>query len=96
METQKLPNLLNRSVNKSSRFATTKCFVIHDKNGTDYGEGNINVTSIKFGTENIESSLCDYSDAYILVTGKNGVTNGVANADMAFKNCASFIKCTTF
>ena len=31
-----------------------------------YGEGNRNDESIKFETKVIKSSLCDYSDVYIL------------------------------
>ena len=30
--------------------------------------------SLKFGTENIKSSLCNYSDAFILFTGNIAVT----------------------
>ena len=45
--------------------------------------------------ESIESSLCNYSDAYILVTGNFAVTGGNANAKVAFKNCASFKECST-
>ena len=43
--------------------------------------------SIKFETENVKSSLCDYSDAFILVTEDIKVA-GNNNADVAFKNCA--------
>ena len=43
--------------------------VIHDRNGTDYGEGNENYTSIKFETENIKPNLSDYSEVYTIVTG---------------------------
>ena len=53
---------LNDSDNESSKF-----HVIHNQNGTDYGEGNENRTSIKSETKGIKSSLCNYSDAYILV-----------------------------
>ena len=35
---------------------------------------------IKFLTKAIESSLCDYSDAYILVTGNIAVTRTIAAA----------------
>ena len=35
---------------------------------------------IKFLTKSIESSLCDYSDAYILVTGNIAVTRTIATA----------------
>ena len=41
----------------------------------------------------LESSLCDYSDAYILVTGNINVTGGNANTKVAFKNCAPFTEC---
>ena len=50
--------------------------------------------SIKFETESIKSSLCDYSDAFILVTGDITV-NTNNNADVAFKNCAPFSTCKT-
>ena len=43
----------------------------------------------------IESSLCGYSDAYILVTGNINVTGGNANTKVAFKNCAPFKECKT-
>ena len=35
---------------------------------------------IKLGTKSIELSLCDYSDAYILDTGKITVTRTIAAA----------------
>ena len=69
METQKIVNLLGDADNESSKFATRKWYVINDQNNTNYGEGNESGTIIKFETKVIKSSLCDYSDAYILVTG---------------------------
>ena len=48
--------------------------------------------TIKFETETIKSSLCDYSDAFILFTGNITVTAN-NNADIAFKNCAPFSTC---
>ena len=50
---------------------------------------------IKFLTRSIESSLCDYSDAYILVTGNISVTPNNAATQVIFKNCAPFEKCRT-
>ena len=50
--------------------------------------------TIKFETETIKSSLCDYSDAFILVTGNITVAAN-NNTDVAFKNCAPFSTCTT-
>ena len=49
--------------------------------------------SIKFLTKSIESSLCDYSDAYILVTGN--ITSGGNDTKAAFNNCAPFTKWRT-
>ena len=48
---------------------------------------------IKFLTSSFESNLCDYSDAYLLVTGNINVTGSYANTKVAFKNCAPFRKC---
>ena len=45
-------------------------------------------------TESIKSSLCDYSDAFILVTGDITVTAN-DNTDVAFKNCEPFSRCKT-
>ena len=50
---------------------------------------------IKFLTKSIESSLCDYSDAYILVTGNITATPNNAATQVVFKNCAPFEKCRT-
>ena len=50
--------------------------------------------SIKFETESIKSSPCDYSDAFILVTGD--ITENAGNHTyVAFKNCAPFTTCKT-
>ena len=50
----------------------------------------------------LRSSLCDYSDAYILVKGNLSVSNtaGAAaanntNKKLIFKNCAPFTNCLT-
>ena len=56
---------------------------------------------IKFKTSMLRSSLCDYTDAYILVKG-NIIVNNTAAADVdasntnikvIFKNCAPFTSC---
>ena len=91
METQKIINLLNDSSNEESKFATKKWYVIDSQTTKGkYKQGD----TIKFETETIKSSLCDYSDAFILVTG-NITVNADNNADVAFKNCAPFSTCTT-
>ena len=50
--------------------------------------------TIKFETETIKSSFCDYSDAFILVTGNIAIAAG-NNTDVAFTNCAPFSTCKT-
>ena len=84
METQKIVNLLNSSENEYSKFATKKWYIIDSE--TSYSHHN----PIKLLTKSIESSLCDYSDAHVLVTGNIAVTGGNANIKVAFKNCAPF------
>ena len=76
METQKIVNLLGDADSEYSKFATRKRHVINDQNNADYGEGNKSGTTVKFETKVIKSSLCDYSEAYILVIGNITVTGG--------------------
>ena len=91
MKTQKIINLLHDSRNEESKFATKKWYVIDSQTTKGkYKQGD----TIKFETETIKSSLCDYSDAFILVTGN--ITVAANNdTDVAFKNCAPFSTCTT-
>ena len=89
IETQKIVNLLNGSDNENSKFATKKWYVIDSESNGNYSKDE----EIKFLTRSIESSLCDYSDAYILVTGSIRITRGNQNTKVAFKNCAPFKKC---
>ena len=91
METQKIVNLLNGTDNENSKFATKKWYIIDSKTTGAYSPND----EIKFLTNSLESSLCDYSDAYILVTGNINVTGGDANTKVAFKNCSPFKKCRT-
>ena len=53
---------------------------------------DINNITIKIDTEVVKPFLCDYADAYILVTGDITVANGAANASVAFKKCHPFVK----
>ena len=93
MEFQKHVNLLNELVNESLKCAT-KWFVIQNQN-TSYRKRNENDGSTKFKTKLMKSSLSDYSDAYILVTGVITATNGDDNTNAALKNCAPFTECIT-
>ena len=95
METQKTVNFLNATGSESSRFATRIWDVINDQNNTEYGEGNENDSSIKFETKVIKSSLCDYSDTYILVTEDVTATGVNTDTKVTFKICAPFTRCVT-
>ena len=95
METQKIANLLGNADKESLKSATRKWYVINDQSNTDYGDGDENGATIKFETKVIKSNLCDYSEAYILVTGDITAANGDANTKVAFKDCAPFTKCVT-
>ena len=88
---QKIINLLNNTENEYSTFATKKWFIIDSESKGNYSHQN----SIRFLTSSLESSLCDYSDAYILVTGNITDTGGDNNTKVAFKNCTPFNKCRT-
>ena len=50
---------------------------------------------ITFLTSWLESSLYNYSDAYVLVTGNIAVVGANNNIKVAFKNCTPFRKCRT-
>ena len=91
METQKIINLLNSTNNENSKFGTKNWYIIDSKSKGNYSHEN----PVKCFTSLLESSLCDYSDAYILVTGNITVTGGDANTKVAFKNCAPFKDCRT-
>ena len=83
--------MLNASDNENSKFATKKWSFIDSESKGVYSQEN----QIKFLTGLLGSSLCDYSDAYVLVTGNIAVVGGDDNAKVSFKNCAPFRKCRT-
>ena len=77
METHKIVNLLNSSYNEYLKFATKKWYVIETESKGNYSHHD----PITFLTKSIESSLCDYSDTCILVTGDIPVTTAIAGAN---------------
>ena len=68
-----------------------KWYVIDTESKSNYSHEN----PIKFLTSLLESSLWDYSGAYILVTGNITATPNNAATQVVFKNCALFEKCRT-
>ena len=97
MEYQKIANLLNDTSNKPSKLRTRNWVEISD----DIRGACSPNKQIRFKTAMLRSSLCDYSDAYILVKGNITVNNtagaGAAvnntNKKVIFKNCAPFTNC---
>ena len=98
MEYQKIANLLDNETNQPSKFRRRNWVEINDESrGTDTGN------EIRFKTTMLRSSLCAYTDAYILVKGT--ITIAAAGNDAAarqadernkgviFKNCEPFTKC---
>ena len=75
MEYQKIANFLDdASSNQPSKFKTKNWVEVNDESR---GTCNIN-SQIKFKTTMLKSSLCDYSDANILVTGTITINNTAA------------------
>ena len=99
MEYQKIANLLDSASNKPSKFRTKNWVEINDESRGTYSVNR----QINFKTSMLRSSLCDYSDAYILVKGNITVNNTAAdgaaanntNKKVIFKNCAPFTDCTS-
>ena len=97
MEYQKIINLLDNTPNKPSKFRTKNWVEINDNIIGAYSPNK----EIRFKTSMLRSSLCDFSDAYIIVKGNITVNNTAAgpaaaknaNKKVMFKNCAPFIKC---
>ena len=101
MEFQEIINSLDNTPNKPSKFQTK------DWIGTNYDPRETYNTNsqIIFKTSKLKSSLCDYSNAYILVSGTiTFVRRGADDASRAtdrnnkqgiFKNCALFTDCIT-
>ena len=90
MEYQKIANLIDDTPNQPSKFRTRNWVEINDES-----RGAYNVNS------QLKSSLCDHSDAYILVKGTTSANNTAAagaavdniNRKVIFKNCALFTNC---
>ena len=104
MEYDKINNLLLSEDNEGeqlSKFITREYVTVNSLLNT-YNENR----SIRFKTPMLKSSLCDYSDAYILVKGTIIVTAPVDNNNannirdkrnrpLILKNNASFVSCIT-
>ena len=93
MEYQKIINLLENISNQPSKFRTKNWVEVNDESHGTYNVDN----QIKFKTSILRSSLCDYSDAYILVSAAITVPRTAAAANnrrnIIMKNRAPFTNC---
>ena len=78
---QKMSNLLTEQNN--SKFYARKWNIVHDQSNANYDVGN----RITYKTEVLESNLCDYNNAYILVNGDIAII-GHEVTQIASKDCA--------
>ena len=95
MELQKIISLLDNTPSQQSKFGSKNCVgIIKVAVGTYNSNSQIN-----FKGSILKSSLSNYSDVYILVTGTITIPNTVtaANAsngtNMIIKSCVQFIDC---
>ena len=98
MEYHKINNLLDSESENLSKFVTRQYVKVNSLSNM-YNENK----SIRFKTPMLRSDLCDYSDAYVLVSGTITVTanagaNNITdkkNRPLILKNNAPFISCIT-
>ena len=69
---------------------TRKWNIVNDQTNANYDVGN----DIIYNTEVLKSNLCDYNDAYILVSADITVTAASATR-VSLTSCAQFPKCIT-
>ena len=96
MEYLKTINLLDATSDNMPKFITKEWIEVHDQSGN--AEDRYKPSKqIRFKTSIVQSELCDYINAYIVVKGtiiSEGTNNrDIRNRSLAFKNNAPFINC---
>ena len=91
MEYKKIIKLVDDTPNQPTKFQAKHWVEINDESRVTCNTNS----QIKFKTSMLRSSLCDYSDAHILVRGtiteaEVAVGGGNNNIQEVFKNCAPF------
>ena len=95
MEYQKIINLLENTSNLATKFRTKKWVEINDESRGTYKKDD----QIRFKTSMLRSSLCDYSDANILVKRTITVAQETAaapnndNKKVIFENHVPYTGC---
>ena len=89
-------HLLEKTPNQPSNFRTKNWVEVNNESRRTY---NVN-SQIRFKTSMLRLRLCDYSDAYTLVSANITVPNTAAagaaannRKNITFKNCTPFTKC---
>ena len=90
MESQIIINLLDHKDENNPRFETRKWYIVNDHNNGNYSRSDDVQSIVKCDTEIVRPFLCDYSDAYILVTGNIKVQNDATR--VAIKNSHPFTR----
>ena len=91
----KITNLLGKlDKDDIPKFTTIKWIEIFDQSNGTYNPNK----DIRFKTPQIRDDLCDFNDAYIVVTGKITVTNpgnniNIYDRKVSLKSSALFFNC---
>ena len=95
MEYKKIINLLDNAPNQPSKFRTKNWVLINDDARGSYNKNSQG----KFKTSMLKSSLCDYSDTYVVITTDGTGVHDTEkwleerNKGVIFKNWAPFTDC---
>ena len=100
MKYQKIINLLDDTPNQLSNYQYNKSVISYQS--TEIYNAN---SDIRVKTVMLKSTLCDYSDSYILVKGRITITGAGSDAairqadernkGIIFKTCARYIYCNS-
>ena len=89
MEYPKTINLLHNTLYHPSKFKTKNWVEIIDNACRTYNAHS----QTEFKTSMLKLSLCDYNDAYILVTVAPQTGDNINNKGVVYKNCALLTDC---
>ena len=99
MEYQKIINVLDNTPNQPTKFKAKNWVEINDDSCGLYNTSS----QTKFKVSMLRQSSCDYTDAYILVSGAIAITRtgddhaarqlDEKNNGVIYKNCAPFTDC---
>ena len=90
MEYDKINNLLDSESENLSKFVTRNYVKVNSLSDM-YNEDK----TIRFKTPMLRSDLCDYADAYILITVAGNQPRDRQNRPLILKNNAPFVSCIT-